>query len=54
MGINSQRIIEDKIRNLVREGKIPESKSIEVSASIKLDELNINEKISGVIEVDLE
>ncbi|MBC33476.1 MAG: hypothetical protein CMN01_02475 [Rickettsiales bacterium] len=54
VGINSQRIIEDKIRNLVREGKIPESKSIEVSASIKLDELNINEKISGVIEVDLE
>ena len=54
VGINSQRIIEDKIRNLVREGKIPESKSIEVSASIKLDELDINEKISGVIEVDLE
>ena len=50
VGINSQRIIEDKIRNLVREGKIPESKSIEVSASIKLDELNINEKISGVNE----
>ena len=52
VGINSQRIIEDKIRNLVREGNISESKIIKVDASIKSDELNIDEKISGVIEVD--
>ena len=52
VGINSQRIIEDKIRNLVRDGNISESKIIRVDASIKSDELNIDEKISGVIEVD--
>ena len=54
VGINSQRIIEDKIRNLVREGKISESKSIKFSALIKSDDLNLNEEISGVIEVDLD
>ena len=54
VGINSQRIIEDKIRNLVRDGNISESKIIRVDASIKSDELNIDEKISGVIEVDFE
>ena len=32
VGINSQRIIEDKIRNLVREGNISESKIIKVDA----------------------
>ncbi len=54
VGINSQRIVENKIRNLVRDGKISKSTIIEVNALIQSNELNLNETISGEIEVDLE
>ena len=54
VGINSQRIVENKIRNLVRDGKISKSTIIEVNALIQSNELNLNETISGEIEIDLE
>ena len=54
VGINSQRIVENKIRNLVRDGKISKSTIIEVNALIQSNELDLNEAISGEIEVDLE
>lgn len=53
VGINSQRIIENNIRNAVESGNIKSDKKIKVLISVKIEELNINENIEGDIEVEL-
>jgi len=53
VGVNSQRIIETSIRNAVNSGTIVSSKNITVSISLKIKDLNIEESISGEIEVDI-
>ena len=53
IGVNSQRIIETSIRNAVNSGKIVSSKNIIVSISLKIKDLNIEESISGEIEIEI-
>ena len=53
VGVNSQRIIETSIRNAVNSGTIVSSKNIIVSISLKIKDLNIEESISGEIEVEI-
>ena len=53
VGVNSQRIIETSIRNAVNSGTIVSSKNITVSISLKIKDLNIEESISGEIEVEI-
>lgn len=53
VGINSQRIIENSIRNSINEGIINDSKKIKVSVTLEISELNIKEIIDGDIEVEL-
>tara|TARA_B100000287_G_C20187793_1_gene604842 strand:+ start:66 stop:278 length:213 start_codon:yes stop_codon:yes gene_type:complete len=53
VGINSQRIIENKVRNLVEKGQINNSLNAKVTVKIVSPELNIDESINGEIEVDL-
>ena len=53
VGVNSQRIIETSIRNAVNSGKILSSKNIIVSISLKIKDLNIEESISGEIEIEI-
>jgi hypothetical protein len=53
VGVNSQRIIETSIRNAVNSGKIVSSKNIIVSISLKIKDLNIEESISGEIEIEI-
>ena len=53
VGINSQRIIENSIRNSINDGIINDSKKIKVSVTLEISELNIKEIIDGDIEVEL-
>ena len=53
VGVNSQRIIETSVRNAVNSGKIVSSKNIIVSISLKIKDLNIEESISGEIEIEI-
>ena len=53
VGVNSQRIIETSIRDAVNSGTIVSSKNITVSISLKIKDLNVEESISGEIEVDI-
>ena len=53
VGINSQRIIENSIRNSISDGIINDSKKIKVSVTLEISELNIKEIIDGDIEVEL-
>tara|TARA_A100001015_G_scaffold88035_1_gene97966 strand:- start:623 stop:832 length:210 start_codon:yes stop_codon:yes gene_type:complete len=53
VGVNSQRIIETSIRKAIESNKINSSKDIDVSISLKIDELQIEEKIIGKIVVEI-
>ena len=53
VGITSQRKIEDKVKEGVDTSKITVSKKIKISAHLFSDELNLDEKIEGEIEVEI-
>ena len=53
VGITSQRKIEDKVRENVETSKITSSKKIKISAQLFSEDLNLDEKIEGEIEVDI-
>ena len=53
VGINSQRIIENSIRQSINDGNINRSKSVKVSVTLEIHELNIKEIIHGDIEVEI-
>ena len=53
VGINSQRVIEEKVREKINSGKIKVSKSYQIEARIFSDELELDKKISGEIEIEL-
>lgn len=53
VGVNSQRIIETSIRDAVNSGLIASSKNIKVNISLKIEDLSIEESISGEIEVEI-
>lgn len=53
VGVNSQRIIETSIRKSVESGAINSSKNIKVSVFLKIEDLDVDEKIEGNIEVEI-
>ena len=52
VGINSQRIIEKRIRDIVENDKNVNLSNVKITMQIKSTELQIDEKIVGKIDVD--
>ena len=52
VGINSQRIIEKRIRDIVENDKNVNLSNVKITMQIKSSELQIDEKIDGKIDVD--
>jgi len=52
VGINSQRIIEKRIRDIVENDKNADLSKIKVTMQIISTELQIDEKIDGQIDID--
>ena len=52
VGINSQRIIEKRIRDIVENDKNANLSKVKVTMQIKSPELQIDEKIDGQIDID--
>tara|TARA_B100001029_G_C14837743_1_gene326560 strand:- start:256 stop:465 length:210 start_codon:yes stop_codon:yes gene_type:complete len=53
VGINSQRLIEDKVRNSVKDGEISNSKKIKIQAKIVCEDLNLSNSIDGEIDIEI-
>ena len=51
VGITSQREIEKAVRNAVLAGKITGEETLNISATLKLDKINLEEKIEGNIKL---
>ena len=52
VGINSQRIIEKRIRDIVENDKNVNLSNVKITMQIKSTERQIDEKIDGKIDVD--
>ncbi len=52
VGINSQRIIEKRIRNIVENDKNADLSKVKITMQITSTELQIDEKIDGQIDID--
>jgi type IV pilus biogenesis protein CpaD/CtpE len=52
VGINSQRIIEKRIRDIVENDKNVNLSNVKITMQIKSTELQIDEKIDGKIDID--
>ena len=52
VGINSQRIIEKRIRDIVENDKDADLSKVKVTMHITSPELQIDEKIDGQIDID--
>ena len=52
VGINSQRIIEKRIRDIVEKDKNADLSKVKVTMQITSPELQIDEKIDGQIDID--
>ena len=52
VGINSQRIIEQKVREVIESGENNNLKDVKISMHIKSPKVNIDEQIEGEIEID--
>ena len=52
VGINSQRIIEKRIRDIVENDKNINLSNVKITMQIKSTELQIDEKIDGKIDID--
>ena len=53
VGITSQRKIEEKVREKIKSSSISNSKKIIISAQLFSEELNLDEKIEGEIEIEI-
>ena len=53
VGITSQRKIDEKVREKIKSSNISNSKKIIISAQLFSEELNLNEKIEGEIEIEI-
>tara|TARA_Y100000588_G_C13485086_1_gene598529 strand:- start:326 stop:535 length:210 start_codon:yes stop_codon:yes gene_type:complete len=47
LGVTGHQIVEDEIREAVKNGKIKTGSKISVSAEIKIEELNVSHKLNG-------
>ena len=52
VGITSQRIIEQAVRNAISEGTMTGNEQVEVSATLEIKSLGINEPIEGKISLE--
>ena len=52
VGINSQRIIENRIRNILENNKNANLSKVNITMQITSTELQIDEKIDGQIDLD--
>ena len=52
VGINSQRIIEKRIRDIIANDKNADLSKVKVTMQITSRELQIDEKIDGQIDID--
>ena len=52
VGINSQRIIEKRIRDIMENDKNADLSNVKVTMQITSRELQIDEKIDGQIDID--
>ena len=52
VGINSQRIIENRIRNILENNKNANLSKVNITMQITSTELQIAEKIDGQIDID--
>ncbi len=52
VGINSQRIIEKSVRDIVANDKNVNLSKVKITMQITSTELQINEKIDGQIDID--
>ncbi len=53
VGITSQRKIEEKVRGKIQSSNISNSKKIIISAQLFSEELDLDEKIDGEIEIEI-
>ena len=52
VGITSQRIIEQAVRNAISEGTMTGNEQVEVRATLEIKSLGINEPIEGKISLE--
>lgn len=52
VGITSQRVIEQAVRDAVNEGKLKGNEDIEVSATLRIKSLGVNEPVEGTIRLE--
>ena len=52
VGINSQRIIENRIRNILENNKNANLSKVNITMQITSTELQIDERIDGQIDID--
>jgi len=52
VGITSQRIIEQAVRNAISEGTMTGNEQVEVSATLEIKSLGINEPIEGKVSLE--
>ena len=52
VGITSQRLIEQAVRDAIAEGKLKGSEKIEISATLDIDSLGLSEPIQGSISLE--
>jgi hypothetical protein len=53
VGITSQRKIEEKVRDAISSSKISSSKKIIISAKLLSEDIDLNEKIEGEIDIEI-
>jgi len=51
VGISSQRLIEAKVRDSIKSGKISSPQRLKISARISSDDIDLSEIIDGEIEI---
>ncbi len=52
VGVTSQRIIEQSVREAVRTGRIAGTETLRVRMTLKVDEVNIDKTIEGSIVLE--
>jgi len=52
VGITSQRLIEQAVRNAISEGTLSGNEHVEVSATLEIKSLGVNEPIVGKISLE--
>lgn len=52
VGITSQRVIEQAVRDAISEGKLKGDEDIKVGATLRIESLEVNQPIEGSISLE--